>query len=109
MNELYPERAVVEVRVNGNIIDIGLAEARAMPPGRRYRYQQQVIYRLSDGAEFVHHISAETKPKLKQAIIDRRKDIEQRLIFASLWQQDDDLTKPPHWHIVWRKTVRLYP
>lgn len=75
-------RAVVGIRLEGGIRDIGAAASRAIPSYARYRYAQTVTYILDDGQEIKDVIAALTKPKLASRESGIRAHIDNRCMAA---------------------------
>lgn len=58
------EQRVVKVVVGDEITDIGEAECKKLPPGRRYRYSRKCKYHLENGEIVDSEVRGLTKPKL---------------------------------------------
>lgn len=80
------EQLVVDVELVGGIEDIGKAAAAALPPGRRARYTQAVLYTLEDGTKIEGTERGLTKPKLKEAIERTRRYIQEKI----MWRYESD-------------------
>lgn len=66
---------ITHLELVGDVQDIGAAACKALPPGRRFRYEQAGVHTLADGRKVGTSIHAQTKPKLQERIADRHRDI----------------------------------
>lgn len=73
---------LVSREIIGPIVDVGAAAAKAMPPGRRYRYSQAVRYTQEDGQTIDSTEKAMTKPKLQAEHEADERMIAKRCMFA---------------------------
>ena len=67
ISSLTIDRAPVE--------DIGADAAKALPPGRRYRYKVSGVYTLADGQEVACKVSGMTRPKLAERVASLQKSV----------------------------------
>lgn len=67
---------------SGLIEDIGEAECKAMPPGRRYRYSMAITYQIERMPEENSFMRHKTKKGLQQRIVDYTDYAKQGRLFA---------------------------
>lgn len=104
LRKVRPEMPVVEMEIIGSVEDIGASASKALSPGSRYRYAQQVMYVLEDGERFATVLRALTKPKLQERIDNQRRYIANREVFADMWQDGDN---SHYWSSSWRVNIGL--
>ena len=72
---------IVKLRLSDPAIkDLGKEASAALPPGRRYRFFYEGLYRLASGQDIPAKIRARTKPKLEEALASTRRHIEQGML-----------------------------
>ena len=96
------ELLVVSQEWNGEIVDVGAVAAKAMPPGRRYRYSRKVRYTLSDGKTLDRDDRAMTKPKLQEEFDSTGKMIAGKCFLAS-----PTVHTPDGWCLITRVRISL--
>jgi hypothetical protein len=79
---------IVSVEYADELIDIGAAACKALPPGRRYRYARKHIYTLENGQQVNGETHGETKPKLVKSMERELKYIAEGYMFASQYSMD---------------------
>lgn len=80
------EQLVVGVELVGGIEDIGKEAAAVMPAHSRYRYSQTLLYLLEDGSKVQSVERRLTKPKLKEAIENKRTYIQNK----EFWRYENE-------------------
>lgn len=90
-----PECKVVSAEVSDVTTDIGAQAAKALPPGRRYRYARDVKYTLDNGEVVASRITGQTKPRLQERIADIRNNIMLGCMLATQYDHGDG----PYWSL----------
>lgn len=101
----FPEHTIHGLQMVGEIIDVGAAAAKAMPPGRRYRYKRKLVYLLDDDQRVDGEATGMTKPKLEAEILARLRHIGRRCMFAKQYVGHDD--GQLKWYTITRMTIKV--
>lgn len=98
---LTPESKAISVTFEDKIIDIGAELSKKLPAHCRYRYFVKKKLTLENGVVIHSTISAMTKPKLKKAIEDHQRNVDEGCVFAN---QDVD---SGNWYSFTRMVISL--
>lgn len=84
---LVDQPKITGVRFDGPLVDVGTTAAKAMPPGRRYRYSRKIIYTIEGRNEEQGCVYGITKPKMQWQFDNHVESINRGKLFA--WYGDN--------------------